>query len=108
MEQRGAITANVIKRIPHTRATGDLELRVSKLLGLFESGRVWFKPSHRPLIEEELLSYPHADHDDAVSSLEIALTYAKNKRFSQYNQPINYARQYSRVIPGTGKLVAMR
>ena len=105
LEQRGALTTNVIKRVTRGRHTGDLEQRLSKLLGLFETGRVWFKASHKNIIEEELLPFPHGSSDDGVSSLEIALTYAKNKRFSSFNQPINYARLNTRPQPGTGKLV---
>jgi hypothetical protein len=95
----------VLKSVTHGAKTGDLTSRVSKLLGLFEYGKIFFRPQHKNLIYEELLSFDKGDHDDWVSACELCLTEAKNKRFASFNQPINYARLYSRPQPGTGKLM---
>src|SRR3990172_5093904 len=81
-EKRAAISQGVVKRIMRSKTTGDLELRMSKLLGLFEAGRVFFKPNMKPLIDEELLPFPWGQHDDTLSALEIALTHVNSRRFS--------------------------
>jgi len=87
-ERRGLILSGVIKNVTHSNKTGDLRQRTEQVLGLFEYGKVFFRPDHKELVYDEILPFPNADHDDAVSVLEMGLTYAKKNRWSSTTPPI--------------------
>ena len=46
------------------------------------SGRLWLPPEPGPL-EEELLAFPHGDHDDLVDALGYACELAAGRGFVQ-------------------------
>ncbi|NLT36712.1 MAG: phage terminase large subunit [Methanomassiliicoccus sp.] len=70
---------SIIPALP-IKATKDKETRVNVISPLFESGRVHFPERHELLadLQEELLNFPNAEHDDMVDSISQALAYLKD------------------------------
>ena len=59
--------------------TVDKETRAHKLAARFENGEVVFAKDMAEL-EDELLSFPHGDHDDLFDALDIAVTMATRRK----------------------------
>lgn len=64
----------------------DKETRAHKLAARFENGEILLG-KNMPELEDELLSFPHGDHDDLFDALDIAITMAtRGKRIKRREQ----------------------
>jgi predicted phage terminase large subunit-like protein len=72
------------------RPRGGKLIRAVGLAAWLTSGRLWFPPEPGPL-EEELLAFPHGEHDDLVDALGYACELAAGRGF--VNRPPTLAEQ---------------
>jgi len=72
--------AMIIPRLEELKADAKKERRIQQLEPIFRRKMVFFYPNqHLPLLEEELLMFPRARHDDGVDSLAYQFQLVKQR-----------------------------